>query len=219
MSPVTAHLAFCTLRCWASWELHLPGEEAGCVSLEVAELRSSSVWSDTWAYGCNHRFFALSWFTCIYFFPVKLYLKKNRWQLNLAYLSILPIPGIYLAALKKFYWNIVNWQGFSGGASGEVSAWQCRCEFDPWIRQIPWRRAWQSTLVFLLGNILWTEEPHGLQSIASQRVRHNWSDLTHTHTVNWQCSVSFRYIAKWISYNIKSFKDLFPPKVITWYWV
>ena len=121
--------------------------------------------------------------------------------------------------IKKFYWNIVNCQGFSGGASGKVSAWQCRWGFDPRIRQIPWRRAWQSTLVFLLGNILWTEEPDGLQSIASQRVRHNWSDLTHTHTVNWQCCVSFRYIAKWISYNIKSFKDLFPLQVITWYWV
>ena len=27
-----------------------------------------------------------------------------------------------------------------------------------------------------------TEEPEGLQSLESQRVRKNWSDLVHTHT-------------------------------------
>ena len=26
-----------------------------------------------------------------------------------------------------------------------------RCGFDPWVRKIPWRRAWQSTLGFLPG--------------------------------------------------------------------
>ena len=46
----------------------------------------------------------------------------------------------------------------------------------------PWRRAWQSTPVFLPGESPWTEEPGGVQSIGSQRVRHNWSDLAHTHT-------------------------------------
>ena len=32
-----------------------------------------------------------------------------------------------------------------------------------------------------------TEEPSGLQPIASQRVRHDWSDLAHTHTSHFQC--------------------------------
>ena len=31
--------------------------------------------------------------------------------------------------------------------------------------------------------IPWTEEPGGLQSIGSHRVRHNWSDLTYMFTV------------------------------------
>ena len=31
--------------------------------------------------------------------------------------------------------------------------------------------------------IPWTEEPGGLQSMGSQRVGHNWSDLAHTHTL------------------------------------
>ena len=36
--------------------------------------------------------------------------------------------------------------------SGKESTCQCRrCRFDPWIRKIPWRRKWQSALVFLPG--------------------------------------------------------------------
>ena len=33
----------------------------------------------------------------------------------------------------------------------------------------------------LIWRIPWTEEPVGLQSLGSQRVRHNWSNLAHTH--------------------------------------
>ena len=39
---------------------------------------------------------------------------------------------------------------------------------------MPWRRAWQPTPVFLPGEDLWTEEPGGLQSMGSQRVRRDW---------------------------------------------
>ena len=34
-----------------------------------------------------------------------------------------------------------------------------RCGFSPWVGKIPWRRAWQSTPVFLLG------ESHGQRSL------------------------------------------------------
>ena len=34
-----------------------------------------------------------------------------------------------------------------------------RCRFDPWVRKIPWRRAWQPTPVFLPG------ESHGQRSL------------------------------------------------------
>ena len=41
------------------------------------------------------------------------------------------------------------------GASGKEPACQCRrckkCRFDPWVRKIPWRRAWQLTPVLLPG--------------------------------------------------------------------
>ena len=46
--------------------------------------------------------------------------------------------------------------------------------FNPWFGKILWRRAWQCTPVFLLGESPWTEEPGGLQSMGSQRVRHDW---------------------------------------------
>ena len=42
----------------------------------------------------------------------------------------------------------------------------CQCKkhkrhvFDPWVRKIPWRRAWQPTLVFLPGKF------HGQRSLA-----------------------------------------------------
>ena len=59
---------------------------------------------------------------------------------------------------------------------------QCkRSKFNPWIRKMPWRRKRQPTPVFLPGKIPWTEEPGGLQSMASQGVGWNWA-TEHTHT-------------------------------------
>ena len=49
-------------------------------------------------------------------------------------------------------------QDFPRGSDCKVS--QCgRLGFDPWVGKILWRRKWQPTLVFLLG------EPHGLRSL------------------------------------------------------
>ena len=74
---------------------------------------------------------------------------------------------------------------FPGGSSGKEPICQCRKikrhKFDPWVEKIPWRRAWQSTPVFLPGELSWTEEP-GLLSKGSQRVGSNWNDLTHMHS-------------------------------------
>ena len=39
--------------------------------------------------------------------------------------------------------------------------------------KIPMGRKWQPTPVFLPGNIPWTEEPGGLQTMGSQRVKHD----------------------------------------------
>jgi len=49
--------------------------------------------------------------------------------------------------------SILYFRGFPGGASGKESTCQSkrhkRCGFGPWVRKIPWRRAWQSNPVFL----------------------------------------------------------------------
>ena len=53
---------------------------------------------------------------------------------------------------------------------------QCeRPGFDPWIGKIPWRRAWQPSPVFLLGESPRTEEPGCLQSMGLQRVGQDWA--------------------------------------------
>ena len=53
--------------------------------------------------------------------------------------------------------------GFPGGAHSKEAPCQCRRHkrhrFDPWVRKIPWGRAWQSAPVFLLG------ESHGQRSL------------------------------------------------------
>ena len=67
---------------------------------------------------------------------------------------------------------------------GKESTWQCRRhkrpKFYPWVRKLLWRRAWQPTPVFLAWKI--PEEHGGLQSVGSQRVRHDWSYWADIHT-------------------------------------
>ena len=75
---------------------------------------------------------------------------------------------------------------YPGGASGEEPVCQCRrckrCGFDPWIRKIPWRRAWKLTPVFLPG------EPHGawratVHSFTRSQTRLKGLSMhAHTHT-------------------------------------
>ena len=53
--------------------------------------------------------------------------------------------------------------GFPGDSVGKGSTGNAgdtgRCKFDPWVRKIPWRRAWKPTPVFLPG------ESHGQRSL------------------------------------------------------
>ena len=68
-------------------------------------------------------------------------------------------------------------QGFPGDMSGKEPACQCRrpkrLGFNPWVKKIPWRRAWQPSPSILAWRIPWTEESGRLQSIELQRVRHD----------------------------------------------
>ena len=63
--------------------------------------------------------------------------------------------------------------GFPGGTSGKEPTYQCRRHkrsgFDPWVRKIPWRSAWQPTPVFLPGVPMdreaWQAAVHGVQRV------------------------------------------------------
>ena len=54
-----------------------------------------------------------------------------------------------------------------------------RLKFNPWVRKIPWRREWQPTLVFLLG------EFHGQRSLVGYSpCGHKESDMTEQLTLS-----------------------------------
>ena len=68
--------------------------------------------------------------------------------------------------------------GFPAGALGKEPACQCRRykrrRFNRWIGKIPLEEGMATTPVFLPGESPWTEEPGGIQSMGSQRVRQDW---------------------------------------------
>ena len=68
---------------------------------------------------------------------------------------------------------IQQYSGFSGGLDSKEYLQCGRPEFDPCVRKIPWRRAWQPIPVFLPGEFPRTQKPGRLQSMGSQRVGHD----------------------------------------------
>ena len=74
---------------------------------------------------------------------------------------------LWLTKNDKFDMGELNklLEGFPGGANDKESAAQCRrlkrWGFHPWVRKVPWRRAWQSTTVLAPGKF------RGQMSLAS----------------------------------------------------
>ena len=64
---------------------------------------------------------------------------------------------------------------FPHGSDGKESTEM----WETWVQSLGWedplRRAWQPIQVFMPGEFPRTEEPGGLQSMGSQRVRHDWA--------------------------------------------
>ena len=88
-------------------------------------------------------------------------------------------------ALQHRLYNIYSRiKGFPGGLHSKRIHLQCRSPgFYPWVGQIPWRRAWQPTLVFLpawkipMDRGAWQATVHGVtESDMIEQVS------THTHT-------------------------------------
>ena len=76
------------------------------------------------------------------------------------------IDGIYLGIIKSIYDKpTANIMGLPGGSDSKEPA--CNVgepRFDPWVRKIHWRRAWQSTPVFLPGASHGQRSPAGPSS-------------------------------------------------------
>ena len=56
--------------------------------------------------------------------------------------------------------------------------------FNPWVREIPWRKKATHSSIFAW-RIPWTEEAGRLQSMGSQRVRHDWATTIFTFFFHW----------------------------------
>ena len=72
----------------------------------------------------------------------------------------------------------LHWEYFPGGTSGKEHTCQCRRHkrygFSLWVGKIPWRRAWQPTLVCLPGEAYEQRSLGGYRwSIMLQRVGHD----------------------------------------------
>ena len=73
-------------------------------------------------------------------------------------------------------------EGFPGGANGKESACQCRRnkrhQFNLWVGNISWRKAWQPTSI-LAWKIPWTEEPGGWKFSGLQECRQPYGGNHH----------------------------------------
>ena len=54
-----------------------------------------------------------------------------------------------------------------------ANAGDMRLGFDPWVRKVPWRKAWQPTPVFLPGN----SRDRGAWQVAAHSVSKSWTQL------------------------------------------
>ena len=84
---------------------------------------------------------------------------------------------------------IITLTGFPGGTVGKEPTCQCRKlhrhGFLPWVRRIPWRRAWQHTPVFWTGifhdrGACWAVV-HGVSLTKSQIWLRRFGTQAHTH--------------------------------------
>ena len=78
--------------------------------------------------------------------------------------------------------------GFSVGTSGKEPTSQCRRHKQTGVQSLSWEDSLGEGIAplssVLAYRIPWTEEPGVLQSVGTQRVRHNWSNLACTQMYN-----------------------------------
>ena len=90
--------------------------------------------------------------------------------------------------LIQFFQHFKMTLGFPDSASGKEPVCRfrkCETQVHPWLRKIPEEGVVTHSNI-LAWEIPWTEQPGGLQSIGSQRVRHSWSDLLDSMHTRWR---------------------------------
>ena len=138
--------------------------------------------AETWCFSSfisnNFPFLCLSSEDCCHVLPSVHLLHKVGWNsrtLLQTYKTLYPLnpwclcPWFqalsFILSLGKY--RVCRPVGLPRWLSDKESACQCRrCEFDPWVRKIPWRRKWQPTPYSCLGNPMdrgaWRTTVHGV---------------------------------------------------------
>ena len=108
-----------------------------------------------------------------------MFIEENLMMVEKAMFKMLTFHSVKMFMLihLMFEHSITKYRLYDG-SSGKDPACQCRRHkrrrFGPWVRKIPWRKAWQPTLVFLPGEIHGQRSLVGyMQSMVLQRVGHN----------------------------------------------
>ena len=73
-------------------------------------------------------------------------------------LRLIPISEVLNCGIKI---GLPSWFITESACNAEAAAGSCGRQLDPWVRKIPWRRAWQPTPIVLPG------ESHGQRNLAS----------------------------------------------------
>ena len=110
----------------------------------------------------------------------------TQWRPGFSYMNLLPLwhhqrilKSVFTREIGLlFSWSVLVWLWYQGDGASQVALMvknQCRRHgLDPWVGKIPWRRERLPTPVF------WPGEFHGLQSMGSQRIGHDWPTFTFT---------------------------------------
>ena len=96
--------------------------------------------------------------------------------------------------------------GFPDDSDSKGSTRECRIHgFDPWVQEDPLKEEMATHSSILAWEIWWTEEPGGLQSMVSQRIRRDWVSTISDGWTPRKWSPNY-----WFSYICKAFYILVP---------
>ena len=146
---------------------------AHAVSGRWVSIPPASLWSPTHRPTPTQLFIVLFSF----FFP-----------LSLPYFSVHYSPIWMLSSLSCIF--ATKGKTFPGGSDGKESSLMQ----ETWVQSLGWEDPLAVHSSILAWRIPWTEEPGRLQSMGSQRVRHNW--VTSTFTFTFYCGLAVQTIVQ-----------------------